>query len=109
MSWAYKHRLVSQRPFFGFLNLPELLRQSTSGGIIVAPCQDGANVHTELTMEITLKHSLEEVNCILQALGQRPFTEVADLINKIRMSATSQLTAAQPPVAPPVETDETAQ
>jgi hypothetical protein len=48
-------------------------------------------------MEVSLKHTIEEVNLILQALAQRPFAEVADLIAKIRGSATSQL--APPPVS----------
>lgn len=47
-------------------------------------------------MEITLKHTVEEVNAILQALSQRPFSEVADLINKIRATATQQLTPPAP-------------
>ena len=51
-------------------------------------------------MEIVLKHTLEEVNYILQALSQRPFAEVADLINKIKTTATSQL----PPPPTPAET-----
>ena len=54
-------------------------------------------------MEITLKHTVEEVNAILVALGQRPFSEVADLINKIKTSAMTQLA----PPAPPVEAVET--
>jgi len=52
-------------------------------------------------MEVTLKHTVEEINCILQALGTRPFAEVAELINKIRTSAMSQL-------APPVVADSAA-
>jgi len=51
-------------------------------------------------MEISLKHTLEEVNYILQALSQRPFAEVANLINKIKATATSQL----PPPPAPAET-----
>ena len=54
-------------------------------------------------MEITLKHTVEEVNAILVALGQRPFSEVADLINKIKTGAMTQLA----PPAPPVEAAET--
>ena len=45
-------------------------------------------------MELLLKHTIEEVNLILQALSQRPFAEVADLINKIKANAMGQLTPA---------------
>lgn len=48
-------------------------------------------------MEIVLKHTVEEVNCILQALSQRPFAEVAELISKIKMTAIGQL--PPPPVS----------
>jgi len=45
-------------------------------------------------MEIVLKFTIEETNYILQALSLRPFTEVADLINKIRTDAVGQLPPA---------------
>lgn len=55
-------------------------------------------------MEIVLKHTVEEVNYILQALSQRPFAEVADLITKIKTSAMAQLAPAPAPAeAPPAE------
>jgi len=49
-------------------------------------------------MEILLKHTVEEVNYILQALALRPFAEVAELIAKIKGNAQNQLPAA--PAAP---------
>ncbi len=57
-------------------------------------------------MEVMLKHTVEEVNAILQALGQRPFAEVADLINKIKANAMEQLTPASK-IAPEVVSTET--
>ena len=61
--------------------------------------------HKELTVEITLKHTVEEVNLILQALSQRPFAEVATLIEKIKATAVVQLTPA--PTAPSEPADAT--
>ena len=55
-------------------------------------------------MELVLKHTLEEVNYILQALSQRPFAEVADLINKIKATATIQLPSPQAPAEVSAET-----
>lgn len=56
-------------------------------------------------MEVLLKHTVEEINAILKALGDRPFVEVADLITKIKTSAMAQLAPAPAPVeAPPAET-----
>ena len=40
---------------------------------------------------ITLTMTVDQVNVILNALGQRPFVEVADLIAKIKMDAEQQL------------------
>lgn len=40
---------------------------------------------------ITLTMTVEQINAILNALGQRPFVEVADLIAKIKMDAETQL------------------
>lgn len=45
-------------------------------------------------MQITLTLTLEETNQILLALGQRPFVEVAALIQKVQSQATPQ---ANPP------------
>ena len=57
-------------------------------------------------MEVMLKHTVEEVNAILTALGQRPFAEVADLINKIKASAMAQLAPPAAPVEAVAETTE---
>ena len=57
-------------------------------------------------MEVMLKHTVEEVNAILMALGQRPFAEVADLINKIKASAMAQLAPPAAPVEAAADTTE---
>jgi len=49
----------------------------------------------EFYMEIKLSLTLEEVNAVLQALGQLPFAQVAPLIDKVRGQATPQFEAAQ--------------
>lgn len=41
--------------------------------------------------EITLKISLDEVNMILEALGEMPFKRVYPLVNKIQEQAAQQL------------------
>ena len=46
-------------------------------------------------MEITLQLNLEEVNGVLQALGQLPYAQVSPLVEKIRAQATPQFEAAQ--------------
>lgn len=56
-------------------------------------------------MEIILKHTVEEVNYILQALSHRPFAEVADLIAKIKAHAISQLAEIVPEKTPEVAPD----
>jgi len=43
---------------------------------------------------INLALTVEQVNLILAALGQRPFVEVVDLINRIKTDAEKQLAAA---------------
>ena len=45
---------------------------------------------------INLALTVEQVNTILAALGQRPFVEVVDLINRITADAERQL-APKPP------------
>jgi hypothetical protein len=40
---------------------------------------------------MTLELKIEEVNIILQALGNAPYAQVADLVQKIREQAMSQL------------------
>lgn len=42
-------------------------------------------------MNVTITLTVEEANYALAALGARPFAEVADLINKIKKEAESQL------------------
>ena len=42
-------------------------------------------------MNITITLTLDEANYVLSALGSRPFTEVADLIFKIKKDAESQI------------------
>lgn len=48
--------------------------------------------------------STELVNAILQYMGQRPFVEVANLINGIQQEAQGQL-ASQAPEAPAAPAD----
>lgn len=43
--------------------------------------------------ELTLKLNLNEVNAILNTLGQAPFVQVAPLINKIQQQVQPQLPA----------------
>ena len=52
-------------------------------------------------MNVTLSLTVDEVNYILQALGQRPFAEVQQLIFKIKQDAESQLTPAPTPEVAP--------
>jgi len=40
---------------------------------------------------INLALTVEQVNLILAALGQRPFVDVADLIHRIKLDAEAQL------------------
>jgi hypothetical protein len=46
---------------------------------------------------INLSLTIEQVNLILAALGQRPYVDVADLIHRIKIDAEQQL-APKPPV-----------
>jgi hypothetical protein len=46
-------------------------------------------------MEIQLNLTLEEVNGVLQALGNLPYAQVSPLVEKIRAQATPQFEAAQ--------------
>lgn len=41
--------------------------------------------------EITLNLTVDEVNTILRGLGDLPFTEVHQVINKIQQQASTQL------------------
>jgi hypothetical protein len=40
---------------------------------------------------INLSLTVEQVNLILAALGQRPYVDVADLIHRIKIDAEAQL------------------
>jgi len=42
---------------------------------------------------INLELSLQEINLILQALGQAPYVQVAELVEKIKIQATPQVEA----------------
>ena len=42
---------------------------------------------------INLELSLQEINLILQALGQAPYVQVAELVEKIKVQATPQVEA----------------
>jgi hypothetical protein len=46
-------------------------------------------------MDIELSLSLEEVNGVLNSLGQMPFAQVEAIINKIRQQAIPQAQAIQ--------------
>jgi hypothetical protein len=52
---------------------------------------------TKTTQDLTLKLSLEEVNLVLEGLGNLPFARVFGLIGRIQEQASAQLTTA--PVA----------
>lgn len=43
---------------------------------------------------VNLSLSIEQVNMILTALGQRPYMEVAELIHRIKIDAEEQLASA---------------
>ena len=44
-------------------------------------------------MELNFKFSVEEVNAILNALGQRPYAEVQTLVAKIKGDGEAQIAA----------------
>jgi hypothetical protein len=46
-------------------------------------------------MEIKLSLTIEEVNGVLQALGNMAYSQVATLIDKVRSQAVPQIEAAQ--------------
>jgi hypothetical protein len=50
-------------------------------------------------MELHFKFSVEEVNAILNALGQRPYAEVQTLVAKIKADGEAQIAAQTPVVA----------
>ena len=48
--------------------------------------------------KLTLKHTVAEVNLILQGLGQLPYREVFSLINEVQNQATQQVAPSLEPV-----------
>ena len=50
-------------------------------------------------MEIKLQLQLDEINAIVATLAQLPFSQVHELVNKIRGQAIEQIQAAQAPEA----------
>ena len=54
-------------------------------------------------MELHFKFSVEEVNAILNALGQRPYAEVQTLVAKIKADGEAQIAAQTP--APVIEAE----
>ena len=48
---------------------------------------------------IDLNLSVNEINLILQALGQAPYVQVADIIDKVRTQVTPQVEALPKEVA----------
>lgn len=45
-----------------------------------------------ITNELNFSLSIDEANVILNALGERPYVQVADLIVKMQLQAQEQLT-----------------
>jgi hypothetical protein len=48
-----------------------------------------------ITNELNFSLSIDEANVILNALGERPYVQVADLIVKMQLQAQEQLTAKE--------------
>lgn len=46
-------------------------------------------------MKITITFTVDEINHVLAALGNRPFVEVANLIDKIKKDAEPQILEQQ--------------
>lgn len=59
--------------------------------------------------EIQLRLTIDQVNLILQALGEQPFKEVFEIVNTIQAQASVQLNARpaeqQPAATPPSSQD----
>jgi hypothetical protein len=52
--------------------------------------------------QISLNLTIEEINQILDALGQMPYTRVFQVIDKIKIQAEAQLrTQGSKPISPP--------
>lgn len=56
-----------------------------------------------MELMINLSFTVMETNMVLGALGQRPYAEVAELMQKIKAEGEAQLVAAQAPAAPAAE------
>lgn len=53
------------------------------------------NETTKAVPAITLNLDLNEINAIMQSLGQAPYAQVAGLVDKIRQQAVPQVQAAE--------------
>ena len=51
-------------------------------------------------MDITLTLTIDEVNAVLQALGQMAYVQAAPLVDKVRSQAGPQVEAQQAATAP---------
>ncbi|NVB43287.1 hypothetical protein G6O69_36015 [Pseudenhygromyxa sp. WMMC2535] len=56
---------------------------------------------TENNQTIALELELEQINLILQTLGEQPFSQVYQLINSIQTQAQAQLSAERSASAQP--------
>ena len=53
-----------------------------------------------MSVIIKLEFDVQEVNAVLAALGQQPYSQVEPLINKIREQALPQVQALEAPPEP---------
>jgi hypothetical protein len=53
--------------------------------------------------QVTFTLTIEQANLVLASLGQRPYAEVADLINSLKADAQKQLATAQVEASEPIE------
>jgi hypothetical protein len=53
-------------------------------------------------MKIELSLTVEQINLILNALGQRPYVEVMDLVERIKLDAQKQLSSPPVDVTPQI-------
>ncbi len=49
----------------------------------------------EKSMEIKLSLTLEELNAVMQALGNMPYAQIAPLVEKVRTQAVPQVQAQE--------------
>ena len=57
-----------------------------------------------MSILVTIEHDIQELDQILIALAERPFKEVAGLINKLRGHGERAIIAAQTPPEVPAQT-----